>query len=56
MACVRGKIEIVNALDDSAQCRAIVDFERCAAEEQLAGFAQAWQLMQTFDRAADRVE
>ena len=53
---VRREVEVVDRLDDGAQRRAIVDFQRRAAEEELARLREAWQLVQALDDVADRVE
>ena len=50
------QIEAVNALNDGAQRRPVVDFERGAIEKELPGFGQAGQFVEAFDGVADGVE
>ena len=56
VAVVGGQIQFVNALDDGAQRRAVINLERGAAEQELAGVGQARQFVQAFDGVADGVE
>jgi hypothetical protein len=56
VAVMRGQIHFLNALNDSAERGAVVNFERGAAEQKFAGVGQSRQFVQTFDGVADGIE
>ena len=55
-AFVRGQIQIVDDLHHRAQRGPIVNLERGAIEQQLAGVRQPRQFVEVLDRVADRIE
>ena len=56
VAVVGGQVHVVDALDDGAERGAVVNLERGAAEEELAGVGEAGQFVEAFDGIADGVE
>src|ERR1019366_3524768 len=56
VAFMSGEFKVVYPLDNGAQRRAIVDFERRAAKEELPRVTQVRELMHAFDGAADGVK
>ena len=56
VAVVGGQVQLMDPLDDGAERGAVVDLERRAAEEELAGVGEAGELVQALDSIAGGVE